>query len=109
MPVMIRLSRFGSKKRPYFRIVAAEKGMKRDGRFLEILGVYQPKLKTPKLTMKEDRVKHWIERGAKPSELVRDLIIKSIPGYYEAREKNKLSKLQTARKKRKQRLAKKKK
>ena len=107
MPVILRLTRRGSKKRPFYRIVAAEKGKKRDGRYLELLGSYSPKTSPPTVVIKEEKVKKWVEQGAVPSRLVRDLIVKNFPGFIEAREKHQLAKLQASRKKRKLRLAKK--
>ena len=73
MAVKIRLARGGAKKRPYYRIVATDSRTPRDGRFLEKLGTYHPLLPSddPKrVTLNEDRVKHWLDNGAKPSERV---------------------------------------
>lgn len=103
MAVTLRLSRYGKKAFPFYRIVASEKGSKRDGKFIEIVGTYSP-LSTPAaITLKEDKVKHWISCGAQVTETVKNLIGKKLPGYYEEIEKNRLSKLQSARKKRKAR------
>ncbi len=66
----------GSKKRPFFRIVATEHSEARDGRFIEILGTYNPIVEPAEITVKEDRVKHWLEHGAKPSETVEGLLKK---------------------------------
>ncbi|WP_428267484.1 30S ribosomal protein S16 [Haliangium sp.] len=65
MAVAIRLSRQGSKKRPFYRIVAADKSAPRDGRFIEQLGIYDPRAKM--LRIDSDRYKHWVGVGAKPS------------------------------------------
>jgi small subunit ribosomal protein S16 len=105
--VHIRLTRLGSNKRPHYRIVAADKQYKRDGRFLEILGTYNPKRDPIAVTMKEDRLKYWVEQGALVSDTVASLVKKALPNFLEARAANKLAKVQKARKARKARLAKK--
>ena len=68
--VRIRLRRVGAKGQPSFRIVAADKESPRDGRFLEILGHYNPRTQPTTLEVQEDRVYHWIGNGAQPSESV---------------------------------------
>ena len=71
MALRIRLSRGGTKKRPYYRIVVAEGSSPRDGRFIERLGTYNPMLATDhadRVTLKEDRIKHWMSVGATPSD-----------------------------------------
>lgn len=73
MALTIRLSRGGRKKRPFYRIVVADKRMPRDGRYIEKLGTYNPLLaddNTNRVQLVEDRVKYWLEQGAKPSERV---------------------------------------
>ena len=107
MAVHIRLSRFGSKKRPHYRIVAADKQYKRDGRFLEMLGTYTPQRTENQFALKEDRVKYWVENGAIVSDTVGTLVKKALPNFLEERAKHKTSKIQAARKKRKARTAKK--
>ncbi|MCB1215400.1 MAG: 30S ribosomal protein S16 [Deltaproteobacteria bacterium] len=72
--VRIRLARHGSKKRPFYRIVASYIESRRDGRFLEILGTYDPRLETNQVQLKSDRVQYWLEHGAKPSETVGKLL-----------------------------------
>jgi small subunit ribosomal protein S16 len=74
MAVAIRLRREGSHDRPVFRIVAADSRFRRDGRFLEILGVYDPNKEKDGLTVNVDKVKQWISQGAKPSETVKSLV-----------------------------------
>lgn len=106
MAVVIRLSRHGAKRRPFYRVVALEKGSKRDGGFIEQLGTYDPKANPPTVTFKEERVKRWISEGAKPSSLVRDCLIKKFPGLIEEREKHQRGKIQAARAARKKRAAK---
>lgn len=68
--VRIRLRRVGLKGQPSYRIVAAEKENARDGRFLEILGYYNPRTDPSTLNIKEDRIYHWMKNGAQPSESV---------------------------------------
>lgn len=104
---MLRLARFGKKKKPYYRIVATDKASKRDGRYLEVVGSYNPTVIPPQLVLKQDRVKVWIEQGAQPSKLVRDFIRKEIPNYIEEREKSQRNKIQARRKARKARSPKK--
>lgn len=74
MPVRIRLMRFGRKKRPFYRVVAADSRAPRDGKFLDILGYYDP-LKEPfEFKVNEEKVKKWLEKGAEPTETVRALL-----------------------------------
>lgn len=68
--VRIRLRRIGLKGQPSYRIVAADKEAARDGRFLEILGFYNPRTEPSTLDVKEDRVYHWMQNGALPTESV---------------------------------------
>ena len=75
--VRIRLRRVGLKGQPSYRIVAADKESPRDGRFLEILGFYNPRTNPSTLTIKEDRVYHWMKNGALPTESV-EQIFKSV-------------------------------
>ena len=74
MAVVIRLMRAGAKKRPFYRIVAADSRRQRDGRFLEIVGHYDPLTKPFTLKVDQDAVKSWIEKGAQPSEQVASLL-----------------------------------
>ncbi|MGQ9499624.1 MAG: 30S ribosomal protein S16 [Dissulfurimicrobium sp.] len=74
MAVKIRLTRMGRKKRPFYRVVAAEVGAKRDGRFLEILGTYDP-LKNPyELKINTQRLEYWLAQGAQPSDTMSSLL-----------------------------------
>ena len=109
MSVVLRLARHGAPKHPFYRIIAAHKGTKRDSSFIEIVGTYNPMTNPPTVALKEDRVKHWVECGAQPSDTVGSVIKKHIPNFLEARTANKLKKIQASRKARKARLAKKKK
>src|SRR5882757_6298978 len=73
MSVVIRLSRAGTKKRPYYHIVVADSRYPRDGRFIEKIGTYNPMLtkeNPQRVTLVEERVKHWMKNGAQPSERV---------------------------------------
>lgn len=72
--VTIRFARHGSKRAPFYRIVAADSRDKRDGRFLEILGHYNPVDAAKKLVLKGDRIEYWISKGAQPSESVGRLL-----------------------------------
>ncbi len=74
MAVSIRLQRFGAKKRPFYRIVAADKRFKRDGRFLELLGTYDPMRSDAPLTFKQERLDYWMSVGALPSDTVASLL-----------------------------------
>jgi small subunit ribosomal protein S16 len=75
----IRLTRMGAKKRPFYRIVVAEKRGKRDGRFVEIVGHYNPCRETLELKLNHERIEHWLKCGAQPTETVRSLIRKGTP------------------------------
>ncbi|RLD06013.1 MAG: 30S ribosomal protein S16 [Chloroflexi bacterium] len=68
--VRIRLRRVGMKGQPSYRIVAAEKENPRDGKFLEILGFYNPRTEPTTVEVKEDRIYHWLKNGAQPSDSV---------------------------------------
>ena len=99
MAVAIRLSRGGSKKRPFYRIVAADVRSPRDGRFIERLGTYNPmkeKEDPSRLNLNKDRIKYWISVGAKPTERVSKFLfsegIGEKPKLYEQTKKNKPSK-----------------
>jgi small subunit ribosomal protein S16 len=74
MAVVIRLMRAGAKKRPFYRMVAADSRRQRDGRFLEILGHYNPIAKPFELVVHKDKVQNWIAKGAQPSEQVASLL-----------------------------------
>jgi len=67
MAVVIRMMRAGAKKRPFYRIVVADSRRQRDGRFVEILGYYDPMVKPFAVKMNEEKVKSWIGQGAQPS------------------------------------------
>ncbi len=73
----IRLTRMGAKKKPYYRVVVAERRQARDGSFVEIVGHYNPGTNPPSVELKMDRIQHWTEKGAQPSETVRSLLKKA--------------------------------
>jgi small subunit ribosomal protein S16 len=70
----IRLSRIGKKKRPFYRVIVTEKTRPRNGRFVEIVGTYDPLKKPAVIELKQERVDYWIGKGAQPSDTVRSLI-----------------------------------
>ena len=72
--IKLRLRRMGAKKRPSYRIVAADSRSPRDGRFIEIVGTYDPITDPATITLKTDRIQHWLSVGAQPTETVRDII-----------------------------------
>lgn len=74
MSVVIRLMRAGAKKRPFYRVVAADSRRQRDGRFLEILGHYNPLTRPYELVLHKDRVEEWLGKGAQPSEQAASLL-----------------------------------
>lgn len=76
MAVKIRLKRMGAKKAPYYRIVAADSRMPRDGRFIEQLGTYDPTKNPAVVTVKEEEVLKWLNEGAQVSDTVRNLLSK---------------------------------
>ena len=76
MSVVIRLKRFGSKKKPFYRIVAATKSVKRDGKCLEELGHYDPKKKDDNVALDRERLEYWLKNGAKMSETVKSIFKK---------------------------------
>ncbi len=77
MAVKIRLSRFGKTGAPFYRVIAIDEHLKRDGKAIEILGQYDPHKKTEKLNIKKDRVDYWLSVGAKPSQTVANLLKKN--------------------------------
>ncbi len=71
--VRLRLRRMGAKKAPFYRVVAADSSSPRDGRFIEILGHYNPTKDPQIIELKEDRIRYWLGVGAQPSDTVRSL------------------------------------
>lgn len=75
MAVVIRLARHGTKSKPVYRIIVADKRFCKEGRHLEVVGTFNPKANT--LNVKKERVAHWISNGALPSETVNQLLKKT--------------------------------
>ncbi len=75
----IRLARTGAKKKGSYRVVAIEREKARDGRFVEILGHYNPRRNPAEVVLSRDRIEYWLGRGAQPSETVRSLLKKTAP------------------------------
>ena len=74
MSVKIRLSRHGAKKKPFYRIVVSDERSPRDGKYIEQLGTYAPRAVGEVLNVDHEKVQHWIQRGAKPTKTVSNLI-----------------------------------
>ncbi|MEE4355652.1 MAG: 30S ribosomal protein S16 [Desulfococcaceae bacterium] len=76
MPVKIRLARHGAKKRPFYRIVVANSESPRDGRFLETVGTYNPLPDPAEVSIKNERVRYWMDQGAVPTDTVKNILKK---------------------------------
>ncbi|MGC4107742.1 MAG: 30S ribosomal protein S16 [Thermomicrobiales bacterium] len=74
--IKLRLRRMGAKKRPFYRIVVAEHSSPRDGRFIEILGHYDPLTEPATIVTKDDRVRYWLSVGGQPTDTVAGLLKK---------------------------------
>ncbi|WP_305043168.1 30S ribosomal protein S16 [Geoalkalibacter sp.] len=74
MSVKIRLARGGAKKKPFYQVVVADERFPRDGRFIERLGQYDPKQDPPMVSLKEDRTLEWLNKGAEPTDTVRQIL-----------------------------------
>ena len=74
MAVKLRLKRMGKKKRPFYRIVAADSRAPRDGRFIELVGTYDPITKPHRVDYEEERVLYWLTNGAQPTDTVKSLL-----------------------------------
>ena len=77
MAATIRLARHGAKKKPFYRIVVADRRFARDGRRLEELGIYDPRQKPSRIEFRTERLTEWLRKGARPSATVAELIKKS--------------------------------
>jgi small subunit ribosomal protein S16 len=77
MAVVLRLSRAGAKKKPYYHVVATDSRNPRDGKFIEAIGAYDPNLTPPKIEFNSERLQYWLNAGAAPSETVAGLIKRS--------------------------------
>lgn len=82
MAVRIRLTRMGAKKRPFYRVVVADSRYPRDGRFIEILGQYNPITEPVELVVDKEKTLEWLAKGAQPSDTVKRLLKKAgvLPG-----------------------------
>jgi small subunit ribosomal protein S16 len=72
--VAIRLARYGGKKKPFYRVVVTDKRRPRDGRFVEIVGTYNPLKKPAEVSLNAERIRYWLRCGAQPSETVRSFL-----------------------------------
>lgn len=77
MAVKLRLQRHGSKKRPFYRLVAADSRVKRDGRYLEIIGTYNPTTEPATVKIDVEKAEKWLSVGAKPTDTVKNLFTKA--------------------------------
>jgi len=75
LSVKIRLRRIGAKKHPFYRLVVADSRSPRDGKFIEILGTYDPMTEPVKLNLDLDKIKVWLQKGARPSDTARAFLI----------------------------------
>lgn len=82
MATRIRLRRVGRKKLPFYRIVVADRLAPRDGRFIEVIGTYDPKAEANQVTVDAEKARAWIAKGATPSETVQSLLKRA--GVYQA-------------------------
>jgi small subunit ribosomal protein S16 len=95
MSVKIRLTRMGSKKKPYYRINVADSRAPRDGRFIETVGTYNPLIADEnQVTLKEERILEWLGNGAQPSDTVKNILSKAgvMKKFHEAKYASKISK-----------------
>lgn len=76
MSVKIRLTRKGSKKNPHYRVVVADSHKPRDGKFIEIVGTYNPMVEPEAITLQKEKIEAWLAKGAKPSTVVKSLMKK---------------------------------
>jgi len=75
--LMIRMARFGAKKKPFFRLVVIEKERARDSRNLEVVGHYNPAGNPAVVVLKHERIEHWVKNGAQMSDTVKRLVTKN--------------------------------
>ncbi len=76
MAVVMRLSRVGAKKTPFYRVMVADRRKPRDGKFIEKIGYYDPRSSEKKAVVDEERALYWLKQGAKPSETVKQILIR---------------------------------
>jgi len=79
MAVRIRLSRFGRKKQPFYRIVVQNSEARRDGKFIEVIGTYNPMLDPAEVRVQQDKLQSWLDKGAQPTTTVKSLLAKNAP------------------------------
>ena len=77
MAVKIRLTRLGSKKAPFYRVVVADSRSPRDGKFIDILGTYNPLTNPAEIKIDNEKAKEWIKNGAQPTDTAKNLLVKS--------------------------------
>jgi len=77
MAVKLRLIRMGSKKRPFYRVVAADSRYPRDGKFVEVVGTYNPVALTDNIKVDDEKALKWLRNGAQPTDTVRDILSKA--------------------------------
>lgn len=77
MAMKLRLTRMGSKKRPFYRIVALDSATRRDGRALDYVGHYNPMVEPPEVQLDAEKIREWLDKGAKPSDTVKALLRKA--------------------------------
>lgn len=77
MAVKIRLTRLGDKKAPFYRVVVADSRAPRDGKFIEVIGTYNPLTDPAEIKIDNEKAKNWIKNGATPTATARDLLVKS--------------------------------
>lgn len=77
MAVKLRLKRMGAKQRPFYRIVAADSRSPRDGKFIEVVGTYQPIYKENTFNVDEEKALKWLNSGAEPTDTVKNILVKS--------------------------------
>ena len=75
--LMIRLARFGARKQPYYRVVVIDKERARNGRSVEVVGLYNPRSTPATIDLKRDRIEYWVSKGAQLSDTVSRLLAKS--------------------------------
>jgi len=76
MAVKIRLARFGKKKKPFYRVVVANETSPRDGRFIEVLGTYDPCSNPVKISLDKDKARAWLQKGAQPTQTAHQILRK---------------------------------
>ncbi len=77
MAVKIRLTRMGDKKAPFYRVIVADSRAPRDGRFIEVIGTYNPLTDPAEIKIDADKAKKWLKNGATPTETAKQLLVKS--------------------------------